>query len=258
MKEGTIAHCEILTPELFWDEYYLQTDSLHPKQKEFIDNLIAERSKSERITPSMVEKVYRDVYTKPKEGDGMILYTKLENHIKGLWQGKEPITMAMRINAEKRKALIEANSQAMEILEMAKMREEEIYWEMLGVRCKAKIDANGVIEEKKKIILADIKIGTKPMSTEEAIEHVIKYDYVRQLRYYDHGMRTSKELNMIYDGISEFAVERYIIHVDPVVARVIPISNETAIAADKRIEKAIEIIKKVELTGVKQEIILPI
>lgn len=252
MKEGTIAHSEILTPERFWDEYYLQTDSLHPKQKEFVDNLIAKRAKEGEITRRMVEEVYKDVYTKPKEGDGMVLYTKLENHIKGLYQGKEPITMAMKINAEKRKAALEANKQAVEILEMANMREEEIYWTLHGIKCKGKIDANGIIEEKKKVIIADIKNSIKPMTDEEVKEHIIKYDYIRQLRYYDHGIRNSEALNMLYDGLINYEVERYIIHIDPVVARVIKITDEKAMERDETIKKALKMIEEIESKGLKQ------
>lgn len=256
MKEGTIAHSEILTPEKFWDEYYLQNEALHPKQKEFVDNLIAKRAKEGEITKRMVEEVYKDVYTKPKEGDGMVLYTKLETHIKGLYQGKEPITMAMKINAEKRKAALEANKQAVEILDMARMREEEIYWTLHGVRCKGKIDANGVLEDMKKVVIADIKNSVRPMTDEEVMEHIIKYDYARQLRYYDHGIRNSEELGIIYDGIIDFKVERYIIHIDPVVARVIQISDEKAMETDARIEKALGMISEIESKGLKQREII--
>jgi PDDEXK-like domain of unknown function (DUF3799) len=257
MKEGTIAHSEILTPELFWDEFYLQAESLHPKQKEFVDNIIAARSKEGKITASMIEKVYQDVYTKPKEGDGMILYTKLETHIKGLFQGKEPITMAMRITAEKRRAILEKNKEAAEILKRANIREEEIFWEMEGVKCKAKIDANAIEQAIRNILLVDIKISMAPMSEEEAIEKIKLYKYPRQLRYYERGIRLSEDVQMMYDDISSYTAERYIIYVDPVVARVFKITDETAIAQDEEITKGLNIVKNIEKSGpTKKETIL--
>lgn len=257
MKEGTIAHAEILTQELFWDEFYLQAESLHPKQKEFVDNIISARSRAGKITPSMIEQVYQDVYTKPKEGDGMILYTKLETHIKGLFQGKEPITMAMKLAAEKRKELLNKNEEAVELLRRANVREEEVYWEMEGVKCKGKIDANGIDPEKKTIIIVDLKIVQNPLSEEEAVEKIKLYKYPRQLRYYEKGIKLSEEVQMLYEDIGEYSVERYIIQIDPVVARVFKITDKTASEQDAEISRGLAIIKKIEELGpTKQEIIL--
>lgn len=257
MKEGTIAHSEILTPELFWDEFYLQAESLHPKQKEFVDNIISARSRAGKINASMIEQVYKDVYTKPKEGDGMILYTKLETHIKGLFQGKEPITMAMKLSAEKRKELLNKNKEAVELLKRASVREEEMYWEMEGVKCKGKPDANGIDPEKKTIIIVDLKIAMNPISAEEAVEKIKLYGYPRQLRYYEKGIKSSEEVQMLYEDIEEYNVERYIIQIDPVVARVFKISDETALEQDAEISRGLAIIKKLEELGpTKKEVIL--
>ena len=256
MKDGTIAHCEILTPEIFWDEFYLQSDSLHPKQKEFIDNLIAAKSKHGIVNEDLVERVYQDVYTKPKAGDGMILYKKLENHIKGLYNGKEPITMAMKMAAEKRKELLHRNKDAVALLERAKLREEEIYWEMEGVKCKGKPDANNVDSETKTILIVDLKIGKDPIAEEELAEKIKFYGYPRQLRYYERGIRASEELQMIYDDLHEYKAERYIIHIDPVVARVFQVTDELALEQDAEINRGLALIKKIETEGpTKQEII---
>ena len=257
MKEGTISHSEILTPELFWDEFYLQAESLHPKQKEFVDNIISARSRAGKINASTIEQVYKDVYTKPKEGDGMILYTKLETHIKGLFQGKEPITMAMKLSAEKRKELLNKNKEAVELLKRASVREEELYWEMEGVKCKGKPDANGIDPEKKTIIIVDLKIAMNPLSAEEAVEKIKLYGYPRQLRYYEKGIKSSEEVQMLYEDIEEYSVERYIIQIDPVVARVFKISDETALEQDAEISRGLAIIKKLEELGpTKKEVIL--
>ena len=240
MLDGTLAHCEILTPEKFWDEYYIKEESLSPKQKEFVENLLAAKDKFVKITPTVIEEVYKAVYTKPKEGDGMVLYNKLERHIKGLYSRKEGITMAQKAAAEKRLKNVNENPEAKRLLELANIREEEIFFEMYGVKCKSKIDAHGIIEEERLTITVDLKIAKEPTSNEEVLKIIKDRKYDRQTVFYDNAIKKSEEYNELYPGIKEFKSERYIIHVDPVKARVIKITDKTAEIKQKEIEKLVK------------------
>ena len=248
MKEGTIAHAEILTPLKFWDTYYLQAETLHPKQKEFVDNLVAAYSKTEKFTPAMVEDIYANVYTKPKLGDGMVLFKKLEPHVKGLYQKKEPITMAMKVNAEKRRDVLFKNEEAVKYLNSADFAEEEIYFELNGVKCKAQIDKYGICEEKKELTILDLKILADPQTDQQVIDSIKKWDYLRQVRFYERGIKAEKTIREVYPDIDSYKVKRAIIAVDPVVARVIEISDETAASRDAIIDEALKGIDQLEKT----------
>lgn len=249
MKDGTIAHAEILVPEKFWDDYYLQQDSLHPKQKEFVENLISAHDKYNIMTESLIEKIYQQVYTKPKEGDGMILYKKLESHIQGIFNNKEGITMVMKKAAEKRRQILARYPKAQAILDMAGIREEEIYFNLFGSECKAKIDAYGILEDQRKIIVVEVKIGKEPASKTEIKAKIKLWGYDRQVTFYGLGIKACEELKEIYPDIAEYEIERYVIHIDPVSARLVKITDESIEIATETIKTALSEIAKCELNN---------
>lgn len=242
MRSGSIKHKMILEKDSFYDEYFIQEESLSQKQKEFIDNIIASRARIPFTDDEIIDKIHKAVYSTSKKGDGVSLYKKLATRIDAEIKGKKAITGAEWREAKNAFDITYRSTTAANLLGFADIREKEIFFRYRDLPCKNKIDACGAFfEEQSTGIIVDVKTHSKPQSKEEFLEKIKKYNIAQQLTYYEIGLRNAEGYKDIFGELKR--IRKFIMSIDPVSIRIYEVSDETAKEKEEIINKTLDEIK---------------
>jgi hypothetical protein len=141
-------------------------------------------------------------------------------------QGKIPLTKSTQEVIEKVIASLRANELANKYFNLSGLfesnliyKELDVYFEVLGIKCKAKLDNIYVDLENKIIYLNDLKTTSKPLSLfKESFEY---YRYYRQIAFYKRALYHLLNLNLLGEGtvleniqLKDFEVKCQIIAVE--------------------------------------------
>lgn len=153
MEFGTLFHSYILEPDKF--------KSLAISEDEFI---LSHPEAVESGTPNRRLKVYQE--WKKAIPSNMIL-----------------LTQEQMSNLQGMKGMVYSHPLANKLLSMEGKTEIPIFWDYMGIKCKAKIDR--LVETKEENIVIDLK---KTQDCTRIDRTIIDYEYYRQLAYYGLGM----------------------------------------------------------------------
>lgn len=165
MEFGTLFHSYILEPDKF--------KSLAVSENEFIK---LHPEAVENGSPNRRLKVYQE--WKNLIPENMIL-----------------LTQEQMSNLQGMKEMVYSHPLANKFLSMEGKTEIPIFWDYMGIKCKAKIDR--LVETEKENIVIDLK---KTQDCTRINKTIIDYEYYRQLAYYSLGMEilTGKPTRAIF------------------------------------------------------------
>lgn len=253
MKSGSIKHKMILEGDSFGDDYYIQEEILSAKQREFVDAIIALRKEIPFSGDADYNEIHKKVYSISKDGDGADLAKKLWTRIESEERGKKAITGAEWADARKALDIVAKNQSARALLNFADIRENEVYFKYRGLPCRAKIDGCGTTyEEAKTGIIVDLKTHSRPVSQEEFLKRIEEFGIKRQLAFYELALKNAEGFKDVFNGLER--IRKIIISVDPVVARIYEVSDETAAKEVEKIDAILDQIKLMLTTDNKKKI----
>lgn len=242
MKKGSIKHKMILEKEDFYKDYFIQTEPLSSKQKEFIDNIISAKNKFPMMENSMLDEIHKAVYTTSKKDDGVNLAKKLMERIEAEEKNLIPITRAEWMSAKRASEIFESSPSASKLLEYAIIREQEFYFNYKDLLCRAKIDGCGISSEEKDVgIILDLKTHDMPISQNEFIQRMNDKGIKRQLTFYELAIKNTPGYSELFKDVK--LLRKFVISVDPVAVRIYEISEESAMEQRTKIDSILDEIK---------------